>query len=202
MTTTIIFDLGAVLIDWNPVYLYRKLFDDEAKMQHFLANITTSDWNEEQDAGRSLHDGTELLVSRYPEHEDNIRAFYGRWEEMLGGPIDATVEIFRKLKESRIYKIYALTNWSAETFGIARERYDFLSWFDGIVMSGEEKMRKPFPAFYQILLDRYQVNPSEALFIDDNARNVAAAIKMGIPSIHFTTAEALTEELASYGITI
>lgn len=202
MTTTFIFDLGAVLIDWNPIYLYRKLFDDEAQMQHFLANITTSDWNEEQDAGRGLHDGTELLVSRYPEHEDNIRAFYGRWEEMLGGPIDATVEIFRKLKESGQYKIYALTNWSAETFGIARERYDFLSWFDGIVMSGEEKMRKPFPAFYQILLDRYKVNPSEALFIDDNARNVAAAIKMGIPSIHFTTPEALKEELTSYGITV
>ncbi|WDF55337.1 HAD family hydrolase [Mucilaginibacter sp. KACC 22063] len=202
MTTTIIFDLGAVLIDWNPVYLYRKLFDDETQMQHFLANITTSDWNEEQDAGRSLHDGTELLISRYPEHEDNIRAFYGRWEEMLGGPIDATVEIFRKLKESGQYKIYALTNWSAETFGIARERYDFLNWFDGIVMSGEEKMRKPFSAFYQILLDRYQVNPSEALFIDDNARNVAAAIKMGIPSIHFTTPEALKEELTSYGIAV
>ena len=203
MINTIIFDLGAVLIDWNPEYLYRKLFDNEEEMRHFLTNITTSEWNEEQDGGRSLHDATELLLTQYPEHQENIRAFYGRWEEMLGGPIEATVEIFRKLRETGKYKFYALTNWSAETFWIAKERYELLSWFDGIVVSGEEKTRKPFPEFYQILLNRYGVNPAEALFIDDNLRNIKAAEKLGIPSIHFTSADALRTELAEgYGIEV
>ena len=197
MINTIIFDLGAVLIDWNPHHLYRTLFTDEREMKDFLANICTSDWNEEQDAGRPLQEGTDLLVAQYPEHEANIRAFYSRWVEMLGGPLHCTVEIFRRLKESGRYRIYALTNWSAETFPFALERYDFLNWFDGIVMSGAEKMRKPSPAFYQLLLDRYNVKASKSLFIDDNYRNILAAEKMGIKSIHFTSAEALVVELKS-----
>jgi 2-haloacid dehalogenase len=192
---TIIFDLGAVLVDWNPHYLYRNLFTDEQEMKYFLANITTPDWNEEQDAGRSLQEATNLLVQQHPHHEANIRAFYGRWEEMLGDAIEGTVELFKQLKENGRYKIYALTNWSAETFPIALERYDFLNWFDGIVVSGTEKMRKPNPAFYQLLLDRYHAKAEEALFIDDNLRNVLAAQKMGIKSIHFSSAEQLKAEL-------
>lgn len=195
MINSIIFDLGAVLIDWNPHYMYRTLFTNEQEMIDFLANICTSDWNEEQDAGRSLQEGTDLLVAQFPEHEANIRAFYSRWIEMLGEPFHDTVEIFKQLKESGKYKIYALTNWSAETFPMAQERFDFLGWFDGIVVSGAEKMRKPTPAFYQTLLDRYHVNAGEALFIDDNYRNILAAEKMGIECIHFTSAEALEIKL-------
>lgn len=195
MINTIIFDLGAVLVDWNPHYLYRNLFADEQEMKCFLANITTPDWNEEQDAGRSLQEATDLLVQQHPHHEANIRAFYGRWEEMLGDAIEGTVELFKQLKESGRYKIYALTNWSAETFPVALQRYDFLNWFDGIVVSGTEKMRKPNPAFYQLLLDRYHAKAEEALFIDDNLRNVLAAQKLGIKSIHFSSAEQLNVEL-------
>lgn len=200
MINTIIFDLGAVLIDWNPHYMYRTIFDDEQEMLDFLANVCTSDWNEDQDAGRSLQEGTEHLVAKFPQHEANIRAFYSRWIEMLGEPFHGTVEIFRRMKESNKYKIYALTNWSAETFPFAVARFDFLTWFDGVVVSGTEKMRKPTPAFYQVLLDRYQVNASEALFIDDNYRNVLAAEKMGIKSIHFKSAEELEVELNGLGI--
>ncbi|WP_439695244.1 HAD family hydrolase [Mucilaginibacter sp. AW1-7] len=200
MINTIIFDLGAVLIDWNPHYVYKTIFDDEQEMHDFLANVCTSDWNEEQDAGRSLQEGTDLLVARFPEHEANIRAFYGRWIEMLGEPFHGTVEIFKQLKESSKYKIYALTNWSAETFPFAQARFDFLNWFDGVVVSGTEKMRKPAPEFFQILLDRYNVNPAEAVFIDDNYRNVVAAEKMGIKSIHFKSAEELSEELRAIAI--
>jgi 2-haloacid dehalogenase len=195
MINTIVFDLGGVLIDWNPNHLYSQLIINEEERQYFLTHICSPDWNEEQDAGRSLSDGTELLVSQFPEHEENIRAFYGRWEEILGGPITGTVEIFRQLKESGRYKIYALTNWSAETYDIAVQHSPFLNWFDGIVMSGIEKNRKPHLEFYQILLDRYQVKPEEALFIDDNYRNILAAEKMGIKSIHFTSAEELAESL-------
>ena len=200
MINTIIFDLGAVLIDWNPHYMYRTLFNDEEEMKNFLATVATSDWNEEQDAGRSLQEGTDLLVQQYPEHETNIRAFYSRWEEMLGEPFWDTVAIFKALKESGKYRIYALTNWSAETFPVALSRYDFLNWFDGIVVSGAEKMRKPAPEFYQLLLDRHKVKAEEALFIDDNYRNILAAEQLGIKSIHFTTAAELKEKLAELGI--
>lgn len=200
MITTIIFDLGAVLIDWNPHYMYRTLFTDEEEMKTFLATICTSDWNEEQDAGRSLQEGTEVLVKQFPEHEANIRAFYSRWDEMLGEPFWDTVEIFRELKSLNKYKIYALTNWSAETFPVALERYDFLKWFDDVVVSGAEKMRKPTPEFYQLLLDRHQVKTEEALFIDDNYRNILAAEKMGIQSIHFTSAALLREKLSELGV--
>ncbi|MDB4918880.1 HAD family hydrolase [Mucilaginibacter sp.] len=200
MINTIIFDLGAVLIDWNPHYMYRSIFTDEEEMKNFLATVTTSDWNEEQDAGRSLHEGTEILVKQFPEHEDKIRAFYTRWDEMLGDAFHDTVEIFKELKESGKYKIYALTNWSAETFPVALERFEFLHWFDGIVVSGAEKMRKPAPEFYQILLDRHEVNAAEALFIDDNYRNILAAEKLGINSIHFTSAPVLKEKLIELGV--
>lgn len=200
MINTIIFDLGAVLIDWNPHYVYKTIFDDKQEMHNFLANVCTSDWNEEQDAGRSLQEGTDLLVARFPEHEANIRAFYGRWIEMLGEPFHGTVEIFKQLKERNKYKIYALTNWSAETFPFAQARFDFLNWFDGVVVSGTEKMRKPAPEFFQILLDRYNVNPAEALFIDDNYRNVLASEKMGIKTIHFKSADELAEELKALGV--
>lgn len=199
-TTAIIFDLGAVLIDWNPHHLYRKLFTDKQQMLDFLASITTMDWNEEQDMGRPLQEGTEALVKQYPEHEANIRAYYGRWEEMLGGEITGTVNLFNQLKASGKYKLYALSNWSAETFGIAKGKYDVLNQFDGIVVSGEEKIRKPFPGFYHILLNRYNLQPGECLFIDDNYRNVVAAEALGIPSIHFVGADALEVDLKKRGI--
>jgi len=180
--------------------MYHTIFSDEEEMKHFLANVATSDWNEEQDAGRTLQEGTEILVQQFPEHESNIRAFYSRWDEMLGDALWDTVEIFKELKESGKYKLYALTNWSAETFPIALERFDFLNWFDGIVVSGAEKMRKPAPEFYQLLLDRYYVKPDEALFIDDNHRNILAAEKIGISSIHFISAEKLREKLSEMGV--
>ena len=200
MINTIIFDLGAVLIDWNPDYMYRTIFDNEQEMRDFLNTVTTSDWNEEQDAGRTLQEGTEWLVQQHPQHEANIRAFYGRWIEMLGDAFEGTVEIFKELKEGNKYKIYALTNWSAETFPMAQQKFDFLNWFDGVVVSGAEKMRKPAPEFYHILLDRYNVKPEESLFIDDNYRNILAAEKLGINSIHFTSPEQLKEELLERGI--
>ncbi len=200
MTTSIIFDLGGVLIDWNPSYVFNRLINDEEKRRQFFAEICTSDWNEEQDAGRSLREATELLVNRHPEWKEYIEAYYGRWEEMLGGAMEETVEIFRELKASGRYRIYALTNWSAELFPIALDRYPFLHWFDGRVVSGEEKMRKPFPEFYQLTLDRFGLQPEEVLFIDDNLRNIEAAARMGIPGIRFQSAAQLRTELVRKGI--
>ncbi len=195
MITAIIFDLGGVLIDWNPEHLYRKIFKDESDMQHFLEKVCTPEWNEEQDAGRTLKEATDTLVKEYPEYEENIRVYYDRWQEMLAGTIEGTVDIFKKLKGSKKFKLYALTNWSAETFPIALEKYKFLEWFNGVVVSGTEKKRKPFPEFFHILLDRYNLKAEEAIFIDDNIRNVDAAKRVGIDAIHFITPQQLSEEL-------
>ncbi|MBI1343266.1 MAG: HAD-IA family hydrolase [Terrimonas sp.] len=198
---TIIFDLGGVLIDWNPKYVFHETyFDSPEKREYFFSQICTHEWNEEQDAGRSIVEATQELVQQYPDWESAIRDFYGRWTDMLGGPFTETVEIFRKLRDDDRYKTYALTNWQANLFDIALVRYDFLHWFDGRVVSGEEKTRKPFPEFYRRLLDRYQVDPAKAIFIDDNLRNVQAAEELGIQSIHFLSPGQLQQELVKKNI--
>lgn len=196
---TIVFDLGGVLIDWNPEYLYKGLIPDKAERNWFLSHICTPDWNEEQDAGRSLLEGTELLIQQFPDHEAPIRAFYGRWKEMLGGPIRDTVEIFRHLSDNTDLKLYALTNWSAETFPIALELFEFLHWFDGRLVSGEEKTRKPFIGIYQLMIDRFSIDPAKAVYIDDNLRNVLPARTLGFHGIHFQSADQLREELKKLG---
>lgn len=197
---TLVFDLGGVLIDWNPEYLYNKIIPDEQERKWFLSTICTPDWNEEQDAGRSLQEATEYLVKKFPEHEKSIRAYYGRWKEMLGGPIHETVEIFRELKDRGKLKLYALTNWSAETFPVALELYDFLHWFDGRLVSGEEKVRKPFPEIYKLLIERFGIDPKHALYVDDNIRNVLPARDLGFVGIHFRTPALFKEELKKLGV--
>ena len=201
MFNTIIFDLGGVLIDWNPNYVFDTLFNgDGERRQYFFQNVCTNDWNENQDAGYPLKQATEDKLAEFPAWETEIKAFYGRWEEMLGGAIQPTVDIFRKIKTANSHRLYALTNWSHETFPIALDRFEFLHWFEGIVVSGEEKTRKPFPDFYQILFDRYAVNPAEAIFIDDNLRNVEAGQALGLTGIHFRSAEGLEKELVELGV--
>jgi len=182
---TIIFDLGGVLIDWNPRYMYKKVFESEEKMEHFLQNICTMEWNEEQDAGRSFAEATSYLVNKYPEFKREIEAYYTRWEEMLNGPILETVNILQELVDSKKFKIVALTNWSAESFPIALEKYYFLHWFDGILVSGKEKMKKPDPKIFHLLFERYQISPQRAIFIDDNPANIKTAQNLGLKTIHF-----------------
>ena len=192
---TIIFDLGGVLIDWNPRYLYRKFFKTEEEVSWFLENICTSDWNDQQDAGRSFEEATEELVAQHPEWEVPIRAWYGRWQETISGPLHETVDILRHFKQSSDHRLYALTNWSEQTFPWALDNFEFLHWFEGIVVSGVEKTRKPFPEFYQILFDRYNITPSTSLFIDDNVKNIVGARAVGLNTIHFQSPAQLKEEL-------
>jgi 2-haloacid dehalogenase len=200
--STVVFDLGGVLLDWNPDYVYQSIFPDVEKRIWFYKNICTSDWNEEQDGGRSLKEGTELLVKEFPEEETNIRIYYDRWEEMLGGPIAGTVEIFRYLKFNTDKKLYALTNWSAETFPVALKKYDFLHWFDGRMVSGEEKTRKPFLEIYQRLIERFGINPAESIYVDDNLRNLIPAKELGFTTIHFNSPQQFKEELGKAMIEI
>jgi len=200
---TIIFDLGGVLIDWNPEYVYLDVFDgDREKMQWFLDNICTHDWNENQDAGYPLAKATEERVALFPEHEELIRMFYDRWTDMLGEAIFDTVDILDKLVSKKQHKIVALTNWSHETFPIAKERFDFLQWFEGIVVSGEEGTRKPFKEIYETTLDRFDSNAERTLFIDDNLRNIEAAKTLGIHGIHFKGPRQLINELKEFNIHI
>jgi len=197
---SIIFDLGNVLVDWNPRHVFDETyFDSLEKRDYFLQHICTDAWNEEQDAGRSIVEATQDLIGKFPDWESAIRDYYGRWTEMLKAPIPASVEIFRQLKESGKFKLYALTNWNACLFDIALVRYDFMHWFDGRVVSGEEKIRKPFPEFYKILLDRYAIDASETIFIDDSLRNIKAAEEIGIKSIHFRSPVQLKKELTGLG---
>ena len=198
---TIIWDLGGVLIDWNPHYVFTDdYFDTIEKRDYFIEKICTHDWNENQDAGYSIAKATEERVALFPEWESAIRDFYGRWEEMLGGVIEGPLEIFRQLKEKKELKFYALTNWSAETFPIARQRFDFLQWFDGILVSGEEKLRKPFPEFYRLMFERFSINPASTIFIDDNLRNVQAAEKVGISAVHYQSSGQLKTILIEEGL--
>jgi len=197
---SIIFDLGAVLIDWNPRYLYRKIFKTEDEISWFLENICTSEWNDEQDAGRSFQDATEALIARHPGWEIPVRAWYDRWHETIQGPIHETVEILRSIKESKNYRLYALTNWSAETFPWALSNFEFLHWFEGIVVSGVEKSRKPYPEFYQILFDRYNVTPENTLFIDDNPKNIEGGKSVGLTTILYTSPDQLRSELIQLGV--
>ncbi len=202
MIETIIFDIGGVLIDWNPRHLYRKLFKTEEEITWFLENICTPEWNDQQDAGRSFEEATEELLHKFPDHQDAIRAWYGRWTETIRGPIPETVEILKSIKDARRHRLYALTNWSAETFPWALQNFEFLHWFEGIVVSGVEKTRKPFPEFYEILLKRYRISAEKALFIDDNLKNVEGARALKIDTIHFQDAKALTDQLAMRGIEV
>ena len=198
-----IFDLGGVLIDWNPEYVYLDVFNgDREKMKWFFDEICTMDWNENQDAGYPLEKATEERVKLFPEYEEWIRIYYSRWEEMLGNQIDGTVAILKQLIDNPNYKVVALTNWSAETFPVALERFDFLHWFEGIVVSGTEKMRKPFNEIYELTINRFNIEASQSLFIDDNARNIEAAKKMGINTIRFNNPTQLKSELKSLNIDV
>jgi 2-haloacid dehalogenase len=195
-----IFDLGGVLIDWNPRHLYRKLFaGDDAAMEHFLATVCTTEWNQRQDAGRSFAEATQELLPRHGDKIELIEAFARRFDEMISGAIAGTVDVLAELK-SRAVPVYALTNWSAETFPPQHKRFDFLSWFDGIVVSGMEGVIKPDPRIFHILCERYRVPPNRAVFIDDVAENAAAATALGILGIHFRSADQLRRELVAVGM--
>jgi len=199
---TVVFDLGAVLIDWDPRYLYREMFtgpDAAARMEHFLATVCTPEWNLEQDRGRSLRDATDELVAQHPDQADLIGAYYGRWEEMLGDPIEGTVQIARELS-ARGIRLIALSNWSAETFVRAEHRLGFLDDFDGVLISGWVGLVKPDPAIFELFVKQHSVDVRHAVFIDDSAKNVDAAAAAGFDAICFHSSDQLRSDLAARGL--
>jgi 2-haloacid dehalogenase len=195
-----VFDLGGVLIDWNPRYLYRQLFDgDEAAMEHFLETVCTAEWNDQQDAGRTFEEACGSLKVVHPTHAKLIDAWIERYEEMLGGPISGTVEILAELR-ARDVPLYALTNWSSETYPAALKHFEFMKWFRGVLVSGDVKLLKPDTRIFELFFETFAIDPSHAVYIDDRRPNVEAAIALGMHGIVFTDPPALRAELARVGL--
>ena len=192
---TIVFDLGGVLIDWNPHHLYKKMFNgNDRQMEYFLAEVCNFEWNARQDEGRPFAEAIAERTEKFPEYSAYIEAFFSRWDEMVSGSLGGTVTLLRSLKEKG-YPLFALSNWSAETYPRVYQRFDFLSWFDDVILSGEERVAKPDQRIYEILLQRSGRAASECLFIDDAAKNIEAARVMGFHTVHFTDSDQLKDEL-------
>lgn len=196
----VVFDLGGVLLDWNPRYLYRKMFDDEAAMERFLGEVCTMEWHEANDRGVPFEVTCGRLAAEHPEHTEQIWAWATRTEEMVGGPIDGTVEILRELRREGTVRLFALTNMEAHTYPLRRERYDFLRWFEGTVVSSTEGVIKPDARIFQVLLERYGLTPASTLMIDDAQRNIDAARALGMPTVLFESPEVLRRALEDAGV--
>jgi 2-haloacid dehalogenase len=197
---TVVFDFGGVLIDWNPRHMYRKLFNgDNAGMEAFLSTVCTPEWNEHQDAGRSIAEAEAEAIARHPDKAELIRAFYSRFDEMMADSIPGTVAILEALHERQV-PLYGLTNWSAETFPHALKRFPFFQRFRGIVVSGRIKMKKPDPRIFAHLVSTHGLKAAETVFIDDSPKNVEAARAAGLQALHFTTPERLSADLRQLGV--
>lgn len=196
----IIFDFGGVIMDWNPRYFFKDYFKDGEKMEFFLKNIATDEWNIEQDRGRTLKEGTDILVQKHPDWEKEIRAYYDNWTTMLRSDIPENVEVLKELSQTD-YELFGLTNWSFETFPYALQNYDFFKLFEGkIVVSGEEKLIKPDPKIWEVLLHRYHIKAEESVFIDDNFRNIEMAKQLHFKTIHVQPDTNLKTELLELGV--
>jgi 2-haloacid dehalogenase len=195
-----VFDFGGVLLDWNPRYLYRRVFaGDQEAMERFLAEIGFDEWNLRQDAGRPFAQAVKELCARFPHYCDQIQLYPARYPETLAGPIQGTVEILETLHRQG-YPLYAISNWAAETFKLVRHRYAFLDLFDEMIISGEVRLAKPDPRIFALLLERIGRRAEECLLIDDAAANIAAARRLGFRTIHFQSPEGLREALAELGV--
>jgi 2-haloacid dehalogenase len=194
----VVFDLGGVLIDWDPRYVYRKLFADPAAMEDFLGSVCTSDWHRAHDLGADITESCEQLALRYPEHRDMIMAWAERGEEMVAGQFDDTVELLSEVKASGM-PCYTLSNMEPDAFAVRRDRFPFMGWFDAHVISGLEGVAKPDPKIFEILLHRHGLRPQATVFVDDQARNVGAARDLGLIALHFSSATQLRKDLQALG---
>lgn len=192
----VVFDFGGVLLDWNPRYFYKSIFNDDQKMEYFLQNIATSTWNAQMDKGRSFEECMKELAEQYPEYKDPIMLYRKGWETMLKGPIESGMRVLDAVMNAQKFKVYGLTNWSAETFPDTFNKYKFLQKFEGIVVSGEEQMIKPEKGIYLTLIERYNLVPEETFFMDDNIQNVETALSRGINAVQFTGTDKNLEQIA------
>lgn len=195
----IIFDFGAVLVDWNPRYVYTPYFGDAEKAEWFIKNICTSEWNGTVDKGRSIEDANKELIAKYPEWEKEIIMYFDRWVEMVGAETPGMTDLIRELK-AKGYRILGLSNWARVTFNQVKEGFEFEKLLDGYIISGDVKMLKPDAEIYEELISRFQIEPSESVFIDDNPANTASAEAIGIRAIKFESIEKLREDVKVLGL--
>ncbi len=196
----VVFDFGGVLVDWNPHHLYDKYFGSSEKATWFLENICRYSWNLQMDKGKPFSEGVAELQAIYPEWSEAIGIYHTRWIEMMGGEVEGTPDLLRRLKAAG-YRVFGLSNWSMETFPLVRDEFPIFKELEGKVISGEELMVKPEPEIYHCLFERYELVPEESIFVDDNADNVAASIREGMPAIRFVGAQELERELREvYGL--
>lgn len=199
--SALIFDIGNVLIRWDMRLLYRKILPDDAAIDRFISETGLWDWNIEQDRGRDWASAERDLIAEHPQYETEIRAFRARWHEMVPGPISGTVAIKASLQEQGI-PLYALTNFAADTFSEAQERFAFLNDFRDVVVSAEEGLIKPDIAIYERLLERNGLKAETCLFIDDSAANIEGARQVGLQTHHFTSPDLLATDLRSRGFLV
>src|SRR3984893_7418349 len=195
----VVFDVGGVLLDWNPRHLYRKLFADQAEMERFLAEVCSPAWHAPHDRGVSTAASCAELASLHPQFSELIGAWSRRSEEMIGGVDAGSVEVLRAVREAGL-PCYALTNMEAETYPLRLKRFPFLGWFDGTVVSGRKGLAKPEPAIFTRLLDRFGLTPNTTLMIDDTNENLETASKLGIQTALFRSSRQLRAELEASGV--
>ena len=196
-----VFDLGGVLIDWDPRYVYRPLFDDPADMEEFLGSVCTADWHRAHDLGADITQSCEQLARRYPEHRDMIMVWAEHGEQMAAGQFDDTVQVLGDVKAAGV-RCYALSNMEPDAFRVRRARFPFMDWFDAYVISGLEGVAKPDRRIFEILLRRHGLHPQACVFIDDQARNVDAARELGLVGLHFSSAARLRQDLSGLGLPV
>lgn len=195
----VVFDIGGVLVDWDPRHLYRTIFDDPEEMERFLAEVCTPEWHAPHDRGVSTMESCADLAKRHPDQADHIWAWALRSEEMVAGEIPGTARVVEELVAAG-RRCYALTNMEAETYPLRRDRFAFFGWFDGVVVSGFEGVSKPDPGIFRRLLERYSLDASATLCIDDHAVNLEAAASLGMQTVRFESADLLRERLLELGL--
>lgn len=201
MKKTIVFDLGGVLIDWDPRYLYRQIFSDQEELDFFLSEVCSPEWNALTDSDKSFQDAIEDLIPQFPEYKDQIQVYFSRWEEMVAGPISGSIEILGKLYKNK-YPLAALSNWSSETFPIVHAKYEFLDWFDPLIISGQVGLIKPDPQIFNLLLCQLDQDPEECVYIDDLESNIQAASKIGFRTILYQSPEHLQAQLHALDVVL
>ncbi|MGE5133851.1 MAG: HAD family hydrolase [Gemmatimonadota bacterium] len=199
MADAVVFDLGGVLLDWNPRYLYRKLFTDPGEMEDFLACVCTSDWHLAHDLGEDITASCERLAREHPGYREAIMAWAERGEEMLAGQFDENVQLLAEVKATGV-RCLALSNMEPELYELRRASFAFMSWFDGCVISGLEGVAKPDRKIFEILLDRYRLAPERTVFTDDSPANIEAASALGIRAVQYTSPRQLRDDFSRLGL--
>ena len=198
---SVVVDIGGVLLDWDPRHLYRRLFDDHDEMADFLATVCTSDWHHAHDLGVDTLQSCKELAREHPRYADMIMAWADRGEEMIAGQIEGTVEVLADVRAAGL-PCFALSNMEPDKFELRRDRFAFMQWFDGCVISGIEGVAKPDQRIFEILLERHELDPRRTAFIDDSPRNIAAAKALGIEAVPFVSPAELRDDLRRFGLAI